>query len=87
MVEAPSAALVVLSQSFYHHWHAFVDDREVPLLRANLAFQAFQIPAGNHRVKLAFKDPQLFWGALLSLGALVLCGLIYFRTTASRARR
>jgi uncharacterized membrane protein YfhO len=58
----------------------------VPLLRANLAFQALQVPAGNHRIRLIYQDPQLFWGALLSLVSLVLCGLLYFRPTASCAQ-
>ena len=85
-IEASSPALLVLSQSFYHHWRAFVDEHEVPLFRANLAFQALPVPVGNHRVKLVYEDPQLFWGALLSLVSLVLCGLVCLRPTALRAQ-
>lgn len=72
-VEAESAALVVLAQTFYHRWRAYVDDRPVPLLRANFAFQAVEVPAGKHRVRLAYEDGPFKLGALVSVAALVVC--------------
>jgi len=77
-VDAHAAArsLVVLSQSYYHLWRAFVDGRPVPLLRANLAFQAIEVPAGMHHVKFIYRDPYLEIGAVISVLSLSLCGLI-----------
>ena len=46
-VQAGAPSLVVLSQTFYHLWQAEVDGRRVPLLRANVAFQASPVPAGK----------------------------------------
>jgi len=76
-VAAAETSLVVVSQSFYHLWHAFLDGRPARLMRANLAFQALEVPAGNHHVRLVYDDPSFRIGAVISLVTLVaLCGLI-----------
>ena len=66
-VQAPEAALVVIAQTFYHNWQACVDDQPVRLLRANHAFQALQVPAGQHHVTLVYADRMFYYGALISL--------------------
>jgi hypothetical protein len=65
-VEAAAPALVVIAQSFYHDWHASVDGRPTPLLRANYGFQAIQIPQGRHTVQLIYQDHAFYLGAILS---------------------
>jgi uncharacterized membrane protein YfhO len=74
-----AASLVVLSQTFYHLWHAEVDGQPVPLLRANVAFQALQVPAGTHHVKLIYRDPNFEIGAIISLLSLAVCRLIWIK--------
>jgi hypothetical protein len=78
-VNAAAESLVVVSQSFYHLWEASVDGQPTPLLRADLAFQAVQVPSGQHRVSFVYRDPNLKVGALVSFCALIACGLICFR--------
>ncbi|HEY5912945.1 MAG TPA: YfhO family protein [Verrucomicrobiae bacterium] len=70
-------SLIVLSQSFYHLWHASVDGSPTPVLRANLAFQALQVPPGKHRVTLRYIDPYFRIGGVISIIALAGCGLIW----------
>jgi hypothetical protein len=77
--EASEPAMVVLSQSFYHLWHASIDGMAVPLFRANLAFQALEIPAGRHHITLQYRDPYLKVGAVVSLVALAACGYLWVR--------
>jgi hypothetical protein len=72
-VEAPAPALVVIAQSFYHDWHAYVDSKPVPLLRANHAFQALEVSAGQHEVTLHYEDSIFRLGALLSALTLLGC--------------
>jgi uncharacterized membrane protein YfhO len=43
------------------------------LLRANVAFQAVQVPAGVHHVRLVYHDPKLVIGAGISGLALMAC--------------
>ena len=71
--EADAASLAVVAQTFYHCWNAWVDDRPVPLLRANYAFQAVEVPAGKHRVRLVYEDRGFRIGAGISGVALVIC--------------
>jgi hypothetical protein len=75
-VEAGGPTLLVLSQSYYAPWKAFVDEKPVRLWRANGAFQAIEVPAGQHAVRFSYSDRAFQAGAGLSLGALLLCGAL-----------
>jgi hypothetical protein len=72
-VESDTPAILVAAQIYYHPWHAYVDGRPTPLLQANGAFQAFQIPTGSHQVKLVYEDRKFQFGALVSLVTLAVC--------------
>ncbi|MDB6112475.1 MAG: hypothetical protein JWR69_4225 [Pedosphaera sp.] len=72
-VDAEAAAMVTVAQSFYHTWHAYVDGRTVPLWRANHAFQALEVPAGRHQVKLVYEDRAFWLGTVISLLSLAAC--------------
>ena len=74
-VSASAPALVVIAQAHYPGWKAFVDGRPVELLRANHAFQAVQVPAGNHRVDVVYRDKPFQIGAVLSLLSLAGVGV------------
>ena len=65
--EAAEPSLVVVAQTYYHNWQAEVDGQPVPLLRANVAFQAVQIPAGTHKIHLVYHDRAFEIGAAISL--------------------
>jgi len=58
-VNTPSAGVLVLSEVYYPGWRAWVDDREVEVMRANYLFRAVELPAGAHRVRLLY-DPAWF---------------------------
>ena len=80
VAEAAEPAMAVISQCFYHNWRAYVGGRPTPLLQANYAFQALQIPAGRSEVTLVYEDRMFYYGALLSfLSAVILAGL-WFRS-------
>lgn len=63
--ELDSPGILVLSDADYPGWHAQVDGRDVPILRANLLFRAVALSAGYHRVEFVF-DP-LSWRLGLAL--------------------
>jgi len=74
--EAPAASMVVVSQTYYPAWKAYIDGQPIRIWRANYAFQALQVPAGRHQVQLVYKDSKLLAGAVLSgLGLLACAGL------------
>lgn len=71
-LQAEADTMVVVAQSFYHPWRAFVDGNATRLWRANYGFQAVVVPAGRHRVELVYRDKAFWWGLLFSGATLVL---------------
>lgn len=75
-VEAPGPALLVLSDTYYPGWQAFVDGVPAPLLRANYAFRAVALSGGAHEVVFRYTPDSFIWGGRISLiGLAVLLGL------------
>jgi hypothetical protein len=85
-VEASEPSLVVVAQTWYHNWRAYVDGRPAPLLRANHAFQAIQVPAGRHSIRLAYEDRAFQFGAAVSICMAVNC-FIFLRWLGKRQFR
>jgi hypothetical protein len=72
-VEAQEPSLVVVAQTYYHDWRAFVDGQPTKLLRANDAFQAVQIEQGKHHIHFFYKDRAFEIGAMISIFAWLGC--------------
>ena len=76
-MEASEAGYLVLTRSHDRGWEARLDGAEVPLLRADLALSAVLVPAGAHRLELAYRPAAFRVGAALSVASLVvLAGLV-----------
>jgi hypothetical protein len=74
--EASEAGYLVLTRSHDRGWQARLDGAEVPLRRADLALSAVLVPAGAHRLELAYRPAAFRVGAALSAASLVvLAGL------------
>jgi hypothetical protein len=78
-VTAGAPAMVVIVQAFDHSWRAYVDGAPTPLLQANYAFQALQVPAGRHEVRLVYKDRNFRHGVVLALLSLCVCLAAWIR--------
>ena len=72
-------ALAVISQNDYPSWHAFVDGQPAPLLRANHAFQAVEIPAGKHTLRIEYHDTAFKLGAAISALSVLICAALAIR--------
>jgi len=77
-VIAQQACLMVIAQGYYHRWHASVDGRPENIWRANLGYQAVQVPAGRHRVTLHYRDDPFYYGLMISGLTLAGCVLAWF---------
>ncbi len=77
-VEADAPALAVVAQTYYHNWHAEIDGQPTQLFRANVAFQAVQVPSGTHRVHLFYQDRAFEIGAAVSICIWISCLVSYF---------
>jgi uncharacterized membrane protein YfhO len=85
-VAADASAMVVVAQAFYHPWRAYVDGARVKLWRANHGFQALEVPAGRHEVRLVYEDRVFEGGAVISLATLGALALVLFRRRAGSAK-
>ena len=65
-VSTKSAATLVLSENAYPGWEAEVDGLPTPILRANVAFRAVAVPAGDHLVSFRFRPESARLGAMFS---------------------
>ena len=75
--EASEAGYLVLTRSHDRGWKARLDGAEVPVRRADLALSAVLVPAGAHRLELAYRPASFRVGAALSVASLVaLAGLL-----------
>ena len=70
--DSPAPAFLVLSEIFYPGWHAFVDDAEVPIERVDYVLRGLDLPAGAHRIRIAFDPLSLRVGAAISAVAVLL---------------
>jgi len=77
--EASRPTLLVISQTWYPGWSARVNGEPSEILRANVAFQAVEVPAGTSSVELRYREPGLAAGAALSGVSLAFCIVLVWR--------
>jgi hypothetical protein len=68
-----SPGTVVISQTYYPAWRAYVDGQPEKIWRANCAFQAVQVPPGHHELRLVYRDSAFLVGAIFSGIGLLSC--------------
>jgi hypothetical protein len=69
---SPTPGIVLIRNIWDRHWHATMDGRPAPLLRADYALQAVAVPAGAHTIELSYDDPTIGLGLLGSAVAIAL---------------
>ncbi|MDR7794607.1 YfhO family protein [Riemerella anatipestifer] len=68
--QSKTPQLAVISEIYYPKgWKMFVDNQEVPYIKANYLLRAVYVPAGNHTIKMVFDPEVLHKGKLWSYGA------------------
>ncbi len=79
-VASEAEGYLVLADSYYPGWRAWVDGEPATIERAFVALRAVAVPAGEHVVEFAFEPESWRIGAVVSLGAwLALAGAVLVR--------
>jgi len=89
IIRAASATggFVVLSDLYYHGWKAFVDGVPQEVYKADYAFRAVQLEAGEHHIEFVFDPLSFRVGATVSLGTLSLVAILTVVVLSRRARK
>ena len=86
-VATPVPALLVLLETYAEGWHATIDRQPTPIYRANHAFRAVVVPAGQHTVAFAYTPPLLRLGIAISGYAwIVVLGLLLWLRFRKQAK-
>lgn len=72
---------LVLADTWYPGWWTMVDGEPTELLRANYAFRAVSLEAGEHTVEMVYRPTSVLVGGVLSLIAVIgiIVGLVLTR--------
>ena len=73
-VRAHGSALLVASETEYPGWQAWVDGRETPIHRVDVALRGVVVADGAHRVRMEFR-PGILWvglGVTMATAALLI---------------
>jgi hypothetical protein len=71
--------LVILTDTFFPGWKAFIGGAETPILQAQGGLRAVAVPQGKHDVVMAYRPLSVVFGAFLSLAALLCAGVFALR--------
>ncbi|MCL1998388.1 MAG: YfhO family protein [Turicibacter sp.] len=66
-ITLPDSRYLFLSIPHSAGWRAYVNGESAPLLRANIAFMALELPAGHHEIELRYRTPGMALGLALTL--------------------
>jgi uncharacterized membrane protein YfhO len=71
----PAEGVLVLLDSFERGWHAWVDGKRTPVLRADAAFLGVRLRPGTHQVRLEYRPRGVPEG--LGLAAIGVLGVFF----------
>jgi uncharacterized membrane protein YfhO len=92
-VQTASPAMVVVRNVYDSGWSATVDGRAAPVLPTDFVMQGVPVPAGQHVVRLTYRDADVWRGLLGSvlvwaiLAAAIAVSLVRERRQAAAGRR
>ena len=77
---APGKAFFVVAMTYDQGWRASVDGAPVAAYLTGLSQLGVELPAGEHDLLLAYRDPRVGTGAAVSLLTLAACAALFLRS-------
>jgi uncharacterized membrane protein YfhO len=78
--EAGCRGLLIVSETFYPGWDAYVDGKAQPIYEAFGALRGVVLESGSHQVEMRYRPGIVVVGAALSFSAIVLSLLLIFQS-------
>ena len=75
IVKSGNSSFLVLSDSWYPGWRAYIDQKETRIYRTNGVFRGIFVEGeGKHKINFIFKPKSFYWGCLVTLITLLIMG-------------
>jgi hypothetical protein len=75
-VSLNDSGILVLADSYYPGWKAYVNGKEEAIRRANLFFRAVLLPAGTHTVEFRYEPTSFKLGLAISIATIFVISLV-----------
>lgn len=82
-LQTPRASLLVLSETFYPGWKAWIDEQPAAIHCVDIALRGVVVPAGAHRLRMEFRPAILAVSLGISLATAILLAISAFLYRAS----
>mgnify|MGYP005839267931 FL=1 len=73
LVEAKEDSFLVLSDTYFPGWKAYVDGKEEKIHRANYTFRAVSLPQGKHKVEFVYRPMSFRLGCVITVLTIIAC--------------
>jgi Bacterial membrane protein YfhO len=83
-LKASQASLLVLSETYYPGWKAWIDDQPTPIHPVDIALRGVVVPAGAHRLRMEFRPVVLRVSLGISMATAILLALFAFLSRKQR---
>jgi uncharacterized membrane protein YfhO len=77
-INLPSSKLIFISIPYSKGWDAFLNGKQVNILKANIAFMAIPAEAGEYELKLKYRTPYLLEGLSITIISLIIVYILYY---------
>lgn len=69
-------AFLILTDTFYSGWNAYIDGKQVHIYRANVNFRAIRVPSGKHQIRFEYIPMTFYTGLAIAATALLAVALL-----------
>jgi hypothetical protein len=86
--KSDAPAMLLLNDKIDPEWHAYIDDKETPIYRANFLVRAVHVPAGQHTVTFKFQmqPKNLYLVAGCEVFGFILLGIVIWSAKRQKAQ-
>jgi len=83
------SAILILTDTYYPGWHAYVDGVETEIYRANGLVRAIFVPAGEHTIKFSYMPDSFVYGIIVSIttGVILITSMIWLKKSNKQSVR
>ncbi|MFH1860258.1 MAG: YfhO family protein [bacterium] len=91
--ELKQPGILVLTDTWYPGWQAYIDDKKTKIYIADYIFRAIELTGGKHQIRFVYQPKSIMYGMIITLGtlgvvliALTRCSSFFSGTTSKRTR-